>query len=226
MPRPDPSPHAAPPSNAASGVAQWEATFAEGLTARTPEPWVAGHVHVVRGMPDQLGPVPTGGLPFHQLIAPLAPAYISEGVAGGPPQHEGLFAPGDTVIASLDLALADVRTAWRALTPEGAGIVSVLIMPGQMAEACRAAGLDYAAVEWCDRFPEQEDPLLDRLVRALGDEAEAGGLGGRVYAEALVQAVAAHLLRHHSVQGGGRSASPAASPGGRSVPWRTTPARI
>ncbi len=85
---------------------------------------------------------------------------------------------------------------------EGFGIVSVLLTPGQMAAACEAAGLDYAAVEWCDRVPPQDDPLLNRLVLSLGEEAEAGGLGGRVYAEALMQAAAAHLLRYHSVQEG------------------------
>ncbi len=65
------------------GVEQWEETFARGLVARAPEPWVAGHVHVVRGLPDQLDPVPTGGLPFHQLIVPLSLFHATERVAGG-----------------------------------------------------------------------------------------------------------------------------------------------
>ena len=190
-------PPASPP--APSAVQAWEDTFAAGLVAA--EPWVAGHVHVVRGLPDQPDPVPTGGLSFHQLIVPLTSGYVTEGVATGPPQHDGFFAPGDVTVASLDMGLADVRTAWSSTGSKGFGVISVLLPPAVMAEACRAAGLDYAAVEWCDRFPGT-DAVLDALVRALGAEAEAGGPGGRVYAETIAAALAAHLLRGHSVQEG------------------------
>ena len=189
-------PPAPPPAGA---VQAWEDTFSAGLVAA--EPWVAGHVHVVRGMADQPDPVPTGGLPFHQLMVPLTAGHVTEGVPTGGPYHDGLFAPGDVMVASLDLATADVRSSWSSTGPGGFGVVSVLLPPAVLAEACCAAGLDYAAVEWCDRFPGQ-DAVLNALVRALGAEAEAGGPGGRVYAETLAAALAAHLLRVHSVQEG------------------------
>lgn len=191
------------PNRPADPVDRWEAVFADGLVAaERPAPWVDGAVHVVRGLPDQPEPIPTGGLDYHQVLVSLAPISVTEGVQGGAPYTDESWAPGKVFVASRDLARSDTRTAWRALSDDGYCAVSVLVPPAAVAAAGRAAGLDYAATEFRDR-PSATDPVLDALVRRLGAEAERGGPSGRLYAETLLAAVAAHLVADHA-EGGRR----------------------
>lgn len=43
-----------------------------------------------------------------------------------------------------------------------------------------------------------EDPLLENIAARLSEEARCGGLGGRLYAEALRNQTCVHLLRHYA----------------------------
>lgn len=179
-------------------VDRWESVFADGLVAAERlTPWVDGVVHVVRGLPDQPEPVPTGRLDAHQLIVPLTTFRVTEHEATAAPYWDYDWTPGEVAVLSRDLALADVRTSWRCLSGARFGIVSVLVPPATVAEACRAAGLDYGRTEFHDRHPAA-DPVLDALVRALGQEAEGGGARGRLYAEQVVATLAAHLVADYA----------------------------
>lgn len=62
------------------------------------------------------------------------------------------------------------------------------------------AGVDPDRVELLNRF-DARDTQAERLLRSFLPELETGGLGGELYAEALANALALHLLRHHSSLG-------------------------
>ena len=177
-------------------VAAWETPFADGLVATsraTCEPWLAGHVHVVRALPAQLDPVETGGLGVHYVAVFDAPGVVRDRVPGRPPGLDGPVRPGDVYVQSSETTRDANLTSW----DDGFSFTSLMLPPPTVAQAARTLGLDYARLAFRERYAEP-DPVLAILVRQLGTELVAGAPGGRPYAEHLLHAVAVHLVRHHT----------------------------
>ncbi|MEM9998693.1 MAG: helix-turn-helix domain-containing protein [Bacteroidota bacterium] len=177
---------------------EWAEPFREGMLLDSAPSWLSGRV--TRFDSGVLDGVPTGtATPAHQiLLLEHGPHRCADrDVEGRRTCFEEDLVPGDILVAIPEYLLENNRT-W---TSKSGQFLNVFIEPALMVAACEAAGMNYADVEWVGRFPTP-DPLLGHLARAIAAEAEAGEPSGRVYAETLVHAMAAHLLRHHSTQEG------------------------
>jgi AraC family transcriptional regulator len=95
--------------------------------------------------------------------------------------------------------------------------VNFLLREEALREAVERSGVDPNRFEVLHR-PNVRDEQLQRLVLSFLPELETGGLGGELYAEGLANAVAVHLLRHHSSLGerASRRISGEPKPGGLS----------
>lgn len=87
---------------------------------------------------------------------------------------------------------------------------------GRVAEE---AGADPDRLEVLGRFLVR-DPQVERLMLSFLSELETEGLGGRLYAEGLVQALAVHVLREHSSLGRAAKRGVGLEPGEGGLPKR------
>ena len=78
--------------------------------------------------------------------------------------------------------------------------INIMIDEALIERVAAESGVDPDRVEVLDRF-NVRDPQMERLLLSLLPELESGGLGGEVYVESLANALAVHLLRHHSSLG-------------------------
>ena len=182
---------------------EWESSFG-GKTAMgvlSPQTWLSGAVHVVRGAPPPGGEVQTGRLDAHQIIVQTTrSAFVRERIGGGPVLLEGVQTRGFTLLGPAELNRGDVWTTW-----EGdLSFISLAVHPRLLASVAESAGLDPSRIEVvaCYDAPDG-DAAIERLAHLLGAEAEAEGHGlGRLYAENLLHALAAHLLRRYTAAPG------------------------
>ena len=189
---------------------KWTRTFEHSLVASSnQDPGDPGVVHVVRALPAQLDPVPTGGLDVHRVTLATALGTSRIVAVGRPPLFDGPVQPGDLTVVPPAVSGGGLRTAWSA----GNGFVSLMLPPGLLREACADVGLDYDATPFLERYGAR-DPLLAALAAELGREAETGSPGGRPYADQLLATAAAHLVARHT------GPRPAAPPAGALSPDR------
>ncbi|ESA37899.1 hypothetical protein N836_34465 [Leptolyngbya sp. Heron Island J] len=185
----------------APGLDAWESTFADGLVANSrvgiPDPWIAGHVHVVRNLPDQPEFTPTGEMPFYQVIYHLTPVYLTERIQGNKPYLNKVLIPGDILITSAEFTAQDRRTTWKSSDGEGTSILSLMLEPTQIKAASQTLDLDYTSTKLIPHTLSS-DPVLENLLRALGSELESEASAGRLYAEQLIQTVAVHLVSKYT----------------------------
>jgi AraC family transcriptional regulator len=155
-----------------------------------------------------LAPVPAGdpspvdvamfrfpGLPERLALPPLDAHYISFTLAGaldierdlGRDVERARFRPGMSLILP-----AGRENAWRwsGATDE----LHLYVSPSWLGEVAAAVGL--AAPVPVERFAF-EDPLLRSLARALLDERRKGGVGGRLFRDAVAETIALRVLREH-----------------------------
>lgn len=78
--------------------------------------------------------------------------------------------------------------------------LSVLVPDGFLRRVAGEAGADPDRLEVLHRFCAR-DEQAERLMLSFLPEIETGGLGGELYAQGLANALAVHLLRHHSSLG-------------------------
>lgn len=187
------------PASSSEPIERWEDAFESGLIATSrrdvPEPWLAGHVHVARGLPAQPKPVQTGCVDAHQVIVFDVAMTLREVVPGRPPHYDGRVGVGEMSLMPREVAAEENWSAWS----EGAAFTSVMLPPATVVAAARALGRDYAGLEFVERYGHR-DPFLRALIRQLNAELETAAFGGRLYAEELMQALAVHLVRHHTTE--------------------------
>ncbi len=176
----------------AKAIAVWEANFNPGSTAVLGNPLQKERVHVVYDHPPLVEWTRSSYSPEHQIVLFTSPSFGEERVLSGPQLWSQRLAPGDMLICSPKHG----ATPHQARTETGS-FINVTLDPMRLVNACQAAGRDYAAVEFLDRFGTR-DPLLENLVRAMGAEIEAGFPDGQLYVEQLIHTVAVHLLRHYT----------------------------
>ena len=199
MPTAAPCPPAPPAHGAPTAFGAWEASFAGGLVATSRgvrEPWAGGHAFR-HDLPEPPAPVRSDPGPSHALVLFTRPTrHAEQRLADGPLLWAGPTRPGELLVGSPALGARPALARW-----EGRCAFSTVVLdPGTVGRAAEGLGLDYAALEFRDRFLVR-DPFLDGVTRALAAEAEAGGPSGRLYAEGLMQAAAAHLVARHTVSG-------------------------
>ncbi|MEM1116785.1 MAG: AraC family transcriptional regulator [Bacteroidota bacterium] len=146
----------------------------------------------MRDLPAQPEPVDTGGLSVHQIVVYDAAVETTER-ATGRRIFEGAVRPGDALVVRPETVANATFTTWT----EGLGFTGIMLPVPTVAAAARALDRDYAALDFRERFAHR-DPFLSAAARQLGHELESGTPGGRVYAEELLQAIALHLVRHHT----------------------------
>src|SRR5690242_20585480 len=155
-----------------------------------------------------LAPVPAGdpspvdvamfrfpGLPERLALPPLDAHYISFTLAGALDIERDLcrdverarFRPGMSPIIP---AGRDNAWRWSSATDE----LHLYVNPSWLGEVAAAMGL--AAPVPVERFAF-EDPLLRSLAHALLDERRAGGVGGRLFRDAVAETIALRVLREH-----------------------------
>lgn len=83
---------------------------------------------------------------------------------------------------------------------EATETLSVVLREGFVGQIAERAGVDHERAEVLSSL-RAPDPPLARLVRSFLPELGGGGLGGKLYAEALANQLAVYLLRHHSSLG-------------------------
>ena len=183
-PRPVPSP---------DSLERWAENV--GLDALPREPWLGGAVHDLDGLRSD-GEVETGRMHTHQVIVLARDLRVREQMVSGPVLYDRLVPAGPLIFGSAAFNAEDFRAEWEG---EARG-VSVAIERRITDALCRQADLDPEAVEYVSAFDfPQGDPTLERLALALKAEARSGFDGlGRVYAETIMQALAAHLVRHYT----------------------------
>jgi len=135
------------------------------------------------------------GLPERLALPPLDAHYISFTLTGaldierelGRDVERARFRPGMSLILP-----AGRENAWRwnGATDE----LHLYVSPSWLGEVGATIGV--AAPAPVERFAF-EDPLLRSLAHALLDERRAGGVGGRLFRQALAETIALRLLREH-----------------------------
>jgi AraC family transcriptional regulator len=184
------------PSSPDHSVANWEARFAGSLTGNSrtaPDPWTAGHVHVIDDAPPQPEPVRSEHGAYHGLL--LSTGHVEEAedrVAGGE-VHFDTIRPGDLHVYSRTRNEQPHRSRWHSPL----SFVNVMLPPSVVAGACRDAGLDYETTTFVDAF-FADDPLLTQLIRQLGREVTQKPAPASLYGDQLLQTIAAHLVRHYT----------------------------
>lgn len=81
-----------------------------------------------------------------------------------------------------------------------AHVLNVFLEPRLVPEVAGSLGADLDGAEIVLAF-QARDPNIERIGLLLKDELETGGLGGKLYAGSLANALAVHLLREHSSLG-------------------------
>ena len=189
----------------ALGLDAYEAAFAHDLRhssrALRTDPWVAGVAHVFLDLPAQLEPVVTGGVDMYQVLLLHTDLQAREYVRGRRPHVDGLIGAGRLNLYIPGVAREQTYTTWTTPRHDSTGF---MLSHATLASVAADMDRDYGQVEFLERY-NHEDDFLAALTRALGDELVAGAAGGRVYAEQLLHAAAAHVLRHHSVGGAAKT---------------------
>jgi len=184
-------------------IPDWEAHFGEAVAASSRadspaavvrEPWIAGCVHRLDAPDASPEHVRSGKLPVHQVLLFETPtALVEERIHRGPIGHRGPVDSGSLIILNPDRNREDLRTRW-----DGAmQVTSVMLDPATVAKATRALNRDYDGLSFISEY-DVRDPVVEALIGQLGRELEAGGPSGRLYAEELLQALAVHLVAHHT----------------------------
>jgi AraC family transcriptional regulator len=176
-------------------VDEWEDRFAGSLagssrSGRNSLP--AGHIHVIDDAPPQRDSVRSEHGSYHGLL--LATGYVENAkdrLEGGD-VHFDTIRPGDLHIYSLARNEQPHRSRWHSPL----SFVSVMLRPTAVADACRAAGLDYDATTFADAF-FADDPLLTQLIRQLSTELR-GPTAAPLYTDQLLHTMAAHLVRYYT----------------------------
>lgn len=108
---------------------------------------------------------------------------------------EGEIRESQTVCGDVMVKAAGRSHGWKRDKP--ADVLNMRLDPGFLRKVAEENYLDADRVELLDTFGAA-DPRVEHVGLALLAELEAGGVGGRVYAEALATALGAHLLREYS----------------------------
>ena len=130
---------------------------------------------------------------FPPLPENTASLYLGEPVRSvrwsGDGIHEGLTSKGDVT----------VKTAGQPIGWHFDKDVDLLVMrfaPAFLGRVAEENGLNADAVELRPSLDGRDD-AVEHIGLAMLAEMEAGGIGGRVYGDALATALATHLLRNH-----------------------------
>ena len=188
---------------------QWSETF--GPSSFKAAPWLRGRIDLVEA-PAQPDLVQTNVPGHYQILAfvgqKTARATQVGLVGGGVFYENALLVPKSVLLSTRDACDDPHATRWDApLT-----FLSLFVQDASFAAVTESAGVDLTAVEFLDRYPTSDAPYTDdtlfALMLAMRDEllaeessAVTSDPAGRVYAEALMQAAAAHILRHHTARG-------------------------
>ena len=206
---PTPTDLSAPPGGEADRFGAWDDAFQP--TASDAAPWLRGRIAVVDA-PAQPDFVQTNVPGTYLAIGIVGSAEMrasQRGLAGGGVHYrDGRVVPRSIILGSVDENNEPHETRWS----HAAQFMSLFVDPAAFASATEAAGLDLGAVEFLDRHPTPDasytDDTLFALILAMRDEllvsessASTADPAGRVYAESLMQAAAAHILRHHTARG-------------------------
>jgi AraC family transcriptional regulator len=120
------------------------------------------------------------------LSGPIRVRYRADGRS-----YEGVELEGDVSILP-----AGQPREWRWNAPSED--LRMVLEPGFLRWVAEEAGVPRAErLELVDNF-RVRDQRLEHVARAFKAELEAGGLGGRLYAESLANVLAVHLIRHYS----------------------------
>ena len=187
-------------------LAAWEANYGPGLRAShrdLPEPPAAGLVYTGRDLPAQRDPIVTGGLRAHQVCIGYQSTYLRDWLPGRRPHHDGPTVPGTLFVIPPEVLAEGGRAVWDG----GSAFALVMLPPATVARAAAELGHDYERLAFPEGYSVR-DPLAAALVTALGRELDAGGPGGRVYADQLTHTLAVQLVRAHS-RPRGNAAAPA-----------------
>jgi len=107
--------------------------------------------------------------------------------------HEGPFRNGDVRISP---SRVPEFIGW----DEEVLALDLYIEPRFVRTLAESSGVGFDGAEVLPVF-RARDPHVERIGFSLKEELETGGLGGELYAEALANALAVHLLREHSSLG-------------------------
>lgn len=172
---------------------RWETAYGPGIKAVAREPWLKGRVHVVEQSPPLRDWTQTNLGPLHFLMLFTRPQYGEEKIINGAHLWSKHLNPGDLSIYTPTLCTTPHASRSRS---EELSFISVGLEPAFVAGISQASGRDYASMEFLNGFGVR-DPLLEQLIYALGAEIETGCVGGRLYAEQLMQTVVVQFLRQY-----------------------------
>ena len=128
----------------------------------------------------------------HLVIFLLGTAIPLVQERGGRSQR-GKLVPGEILVTP-----AGQPSHW--ITGGAVDAVHLLLTPTLVEQTAEAIGMTPDQAQIMNNFGTL-DPHLEQIGRLLLDEAQAQGLGGRLYAESLINALAVHLLRNYSASG-------------------------
>lgn len=121
----------------------------------------------------------------HMICLHLGPPILIEQVRNGRP-FTSMMARGN-----LQIVPAGTESIWR--HQDGANHMHVLLTP----ELLQQVAADHDHIELLDHFSTQ-DPRIEHISSALLTEVLEGGATGRLYAEGLSTALAAHLIHTYT----------------------------
>jgi len=151
-----------------------------------------GFVHVIHDASAQTDYVRTEQGAHHGIILFRSRVEDAEDRLAGGPVHFAGIRPGDLHVFSRARNEQPHLSRWAGPL----SLVSVMLRPCTVHASCRQCGVPYAPDAFGSRF-FCDDPLLEALLRQLGD-AVAADLGPpSAYVDQLLRTVSTHLVTHY-----------------------------
>jgi AraC family transcriptional regulator len=144
-------------------------------------------------------------MPAGTMQAPPSTSHVISMHAGAPVQAwcrcEGLSQRRMQTPGDIDIVPAGASGVWT--DEQSATILLLRLAPGLLLATARDLDLNPDRMVLTPRL-QLRDPRIEHLAWALKAEREDGYAGGRLYAESLGTALAAHLLRAHALPSASR----------------------
>ena len=145
-------------------------------------------------------------MPAGTVEAPPSTSHVISMHAGTPVQAwcrcEGLSQRRLQTSGDIDIVPAGASGVWT--DKQSATILLLRLEPALLQAAARDLDVNPDRTALAPRM-QLRDPRIEHLAWALKAEREAGYAGGRLYAESLGTALAAHLLRAYALPAGART---------------------